>query len=184
VARDDAQLVGRTLDGDKRAFESLVRRHQSRVLAAAIHLVGDRETARDLAQEAFVKAYTSLATLRERQRFGPWMYGILRNLCRRHLERQGPRALSLETDSVPEPVAEELPVEPSELVSAINRLPDGSREILAGRYLHGASYAELAETLGTSAGNVRVRCFRARQALRQLLAASDAAFAAEGGATR
>jgi len=181
VARDDAKLVGRTLKGDKRAFEELVHRHQTRLMASALHLAGDRETAEDLAQEAFVEAYRALRSLRDRRNFGGWLYGILRNRYRRYVAHRPPTMLSWETDEVPEPAADGPEPPASDIVPLLHRLPLESREVLAARYLNDMSYAESAAMLGTTTGKVRVKCFRAREALRELLARTDSAAAAEGG---
>ena len=180
MARDDAKLVGRTLRGDRRAFEQLVTRHQTRLLAAAIHLAGDRELAQDLAQETFVEAYRALATLKDRGNFGGWLYGILRNRYRKYIARRPPPMLSWEADDVPEPAADQPPADP-EIVPLLSRLPLESREVLAARYLNDMSYREIADMLGTTAGNVRVKCFRAREALRELLAQTGGQLAVEGG---
>lgn len=181
MASHEAQLVARTLRGDKLAFSDLVRRHQGRLLAAAIHLVGDTDTAQDLTQEAFVEAYRGLGGLQDREKFGGWVYGILRNRCRRYLSRRPPRALSLEADNVPEPTVTDPDPSPSDLTALLHTLPQESREVLAGRYLHDMSYTEIGEMLGISAGNARIRCFRAREALREILSGNAAAALVEGG---
>ena len=169
VSSEDAQMVKRTLRGDHQAYGELVRAHQGRVLAAARHLAGDEEAAQDLAQEALVEAYRSLANLRDPAAFGAWVYGITRNLCRRYLARRPPAEDSLERDPVPEPSAP--PEEPrSEVLAALRGLPLEHREVLAARYLQELDYAEIAGMLGITPGNVRVRCCRARQALRAALA--------------
>jgi RNA polymerase sigma-70 factor (ECF subfamily) len=183
VATTDAQLVAQTLRGDKRAFSELVRRHQGRTLAAAIHLTGDREAAEDLAQEAFVEAYRGLANLRDRARFAGWLFGILRLRCRRFLARRGPTTVSLEAGNVPEPVASDPPREAdaSDLMETLARLPQESRELLAARYLSDLSYAQIAEMLGITVGNVRVKCYRAREALRALMETAGEPALPEGG---
>ena len=181
MAKHDAQLVAQCLRGDQNAFGELVRRHQERSFAAALHLVGDREAAEDLTQEAFVEAYRGLAGLAEPAKFGAWLYGILRNRCRHYLARRPPQTLSWEADAVPEPAINDPEPQASELIPLLHTLPQDSREILAARYLHDMSYAEIAQMLGVSVGNVRVRCFRAREALRELLAQSGAEMAPQGG---
>ena len=166
---EDAQRVKRVLRGDKDAYAELVRVHQGRVLAAARHLCGEEEAAQDLAQEALVEAYRSLRNLREPAAFGAWLHGITRNLCRRYLARRPPATVSLERDALPDPPA---PVEEDrgELLAALGDMPLEHREVLAARYLQGLDYAEIAAMLGITPGNVRVRCCRAKQALRAVLA--------------
>jgi RNA polymerase sigma-70 factor (ECF subfamily) len=180
VSSEDAQMVKRVLRGDKDAFAELVRAHQGRVLAAARHLCGEEEAAQDLAQEALVEAYRSLGKLREPAAFGAWVYGITRNLCRRYLARRPPATASLERDPLPDPPA---PVEEdrSEVLVALGGLPLEHREVLAARYLQELDYAEIGTLLGITPGNVRVRCFRARQALREALVCAPTREAGGGG---
>lgn len=161
-------MVRQVLRGNKNAYASLVQAHQSRAVASAHHLCGDFETAQDLAQEAFVAAYRSLRNLQDPALFGPWLHGILRNLCRKHLARRQPAMASLEQDPVPEPAAP--PDRTVETESLLQTLPLADREILAARYLQEMDYEEIARMLGITVNNVRVRCFRARQALREAFA--------------
>ena len=161
-------MVKRTLRGDKDAYAELVRTHQARALASASYLCGDFETAQDLTQEAFVAAYQYLRNLEKPEAFGSWVQGIVRNMCRRYLSRRPPVAASLEQDEVPEPAAP--PDNSVEVASLLGILPLEHREVLAARYLQELDYEEIAQMLGITVNNVRVRCFRARQALRQALA--------------
>ncbi|HCU34250.1 MAG TPA: hypothetical protein DGT21_02040 [Armatimonadetes bacterium] len=169
-SREDGGAVTRVLAGNRDAYAELVDRYQSRAVAVALAMCGDAETARDLAQEAFITAYTSLPKLREPARFGPWLWGILRNTCRKHLQRGSRRSASLDSDPLPEPQA---PLEASEaeLISVLRTVAEPHREILACKYLLDMDYEDIAAMLGISVNNVRVRCFRAREALRQALAA-------------
>ena len=164
-------MVRAALRGDNNAYADLVAAHQARALATAHHLCGDFETAQDLAQEAFVAAYRGLHSLQEPASFGPWLHGIVRNLCRKHLSRRPPPAASLEQDSIPEPMTP--PDQSVELASLLQTLPLADREILAARYLQELDYEEIAQMLGITVNNVRVRCFRARQALREALAGGE-----------
>jgi RNA polymerase sigma-70 factor (ECF subfamily) len=162
--------VERVLAGDQSAYAGLIERYQDRAVSVALAMCGDPETARDLAQDAFITAYTSLAKLTEPARFAPWLWGILRNTCRRHLSRGKPQAVSLDNGFVPEPAA---PPEDSqaEMISMLQTVAEPHREVLAAKYLLDMDYDEIAQMLGITVNNVRVRCCRAREALRQALAA-------------
>ncbi|HEX2987274.1 MAG TPA: sigma factor, partial [Chloroflexota bacterium] len=81
--RDEAQLVATASAGDQAAFTELVRRYRDRVYGYCYHRTGNFEDARDLAQESFVRAYTSLGQLRDTSGFGPWVRRIAANLCNR-----------------------------------------------------------------------------------------------------
>jgi len=163
-------LVKRVLAGDQNAYAGLVERYQDRAVSVALAMCGDPDTARDLAQDAFITAYTSLGKLAEPAKFAPWLWGILRNICRRHISRGNPRAASLDNGSVAEPQA---PPENSqvEMISVLQTVAEPHREVLAAKYLLDMDYEDIAQMLGISVNNVRVRCCRAREALRQALAA-------------
>ena len=77
---DERVLIRRSLSGDDDAFGSLIHTHQSTVFNIAYRMVGDREVARDLAQETFLRAFRSLDTFDQRRPFGPWLYRIATNL--------------------------------------------------------------------------------------------------------
>jgi RNA polymerase sigma factor (sigma-70 family) len=171
MSQDDAALVRQVLGGDAEAFAGLVAVHQGAAIAAARHLIGDAEIARDLAQEAFVAAYRDLRKLRDPAAFGAWLHGIVRNLCRRHYARREPRPASLERDDLPH--ASSAPPEPNATLAAISGLPIEHRDLLVARFLADMDYRQIAAMLGTSVGNVRVRCCRARQALRTALHAME-----------
>ena len=169
----DAQLVKRTLRGERDAYAELVRAHQARAIATAHALCGDFEAAQDIAQEAFLQGFRSLRNLRKPAAFGAWLHGIIRNLSLKHLNREPPATASLERDDVPEP--SDPPPQPSNGVLAlVGALPVEHREVLAARYLQELSYQEIGQMLGITAGNARVRCFRAKQALREALAREEA----------
>lgn len=164
-------MVEQVLRGNQNAYAALVQAHQARTIACARHLCGDFEAAEDIAQEAFVTAYRSLHHLNDPAAFGAWLHGIVRNLCRRHLARRQPPAVSLEQDPLPEPSTP--PDQSIETQSLLDTLPLAEREILAARYLQQMDYEEIARMFGISVNNVRVRCFRARQALRAALEGAE-----------
>jgi len=170
----DAQLVAEALAGDARAFGSLVTRYRDLAVSVAYAATGDVGLAEDLAQEAFVVAWRRLPALAHRDRFGPWLCGIVRHVGRserRHRRRHAP-------GGNPEPLAAIETASPSPLDEAIARqalartwnalraLPPRYREplVLFCRFDH--SHARVAESLGLSEETVRQRVSRARQKLR------------------
>src|SRR5947209_17368983 len=82
VEMSDAELVRRVRAGDTGAYGALVARYRDRLGRYAVHMVGDREDAEEALQDAFVRAYRSLARCDDPARFGAWLYGILVNRCR------------------------------------------------------------------------------------------------------
>lgn len=164
----DAELVQAVRDGETEAFAVLVERYKDRTVAAAYHLVGDRDAAEDLAQDTFVAAFRQIRRLRDPERAGAWLHGITQRLCYKYLRRQA------RTSEVDAERFEALPAppdqhdEPGELCTLLNQLPPQYRQVLAARYLEDLEYEEIAAMLGTTVNNVRVRCHRAKNRLRQL----------------
>jgi RNA polymerase sigma-70 factor (ECF subfamily) len=174
VERPDAELVAAARAGDPAAFGDLVARYQRSVLASARHLVGDADDAEDVAQESFVQAFRSLRKLREPERFRAWLYGILRRISLKHLSRRGWAVLVSHEQVADAPItADPDNGRDTALLAELRRLPTSYREVLAARYLQGLTYREIAQALGTSEGNIRIRCLRARQRLRAILAEAD-----------
>ena len=172
----DADLVRRSLNGDRAAFGELAERYARQVAAVTYAMIRDREKARDLAQEAFLEAYEALRSLREAARFGAWLVGIARRRCiyaiRR--ERRAARALAAKAE---EP--RERPLGPAgqlsrtdeeaRLLEALGGLGRRYREVLVLRHFEGKSYAEIAELLEISVATVEKRLTRARNKLRDAL---------------
>lgn len=174
MAMTDAELVQAVRGGDLDAFALLVDRHQDRCVAAAYHLTGDRDAAEDLAQDALVEAFKQIHRLRDPERLGGWLHGITQRLGYKWL-RRNTRMTSVENESF-----EHLPAppqkldEPGELCHLLNSLPAQYRQVLAARYLEDLEYEEIAAMLGTSVNNVRVRCHRAKNRLRELFESVEA----------
>ena len=165
----DAEVVRRVLAGEADAYALLVQRHQSAVIASAHHLTGgDTEAARDLAQETFIDAWRQLPQLRDHDRFGAWLVGILRNKCRHWLDRRKPDPVPLDEATVP--ATNDPEPDSGRVRELLGMLPLTDREILASRYLHELSYSEIADVMDMTVGAVRTRCCRARQQLREMLA--------------
>ena len=180
---EEFELVQKALDGDDRAFRTLVERHQRRVYALAFGLVRDREEAWDIAQEAFVKAYRNLGRFQGKSAFYTWLYRItynrsmdaLRSRARRDLVQiDGNRAT--EAAAAEEAPASSHPAKQAarrELAGAINtamnQLSDKHRAIIVLREIEGLSYQEMSEVLKISKGTVMSRLFHARRNLQVML---------------
>lgn len=179
---EEGELIARTLAGDDRAYAVLVHRHQSIVYNIACRLVGDREEAREIAQEAFLRAYTALDTFDRRRPFAPWLYRIATNLSINALKRKKHAVISLDAppgqDGEPLEVADNSMAPESMLIRSefqdrlrqeILVLPVKFRIVIELRHFQGLSYQEIATSLGISLANVKSRLFRARQRLRERL---------------
>lgn len=177
---NDEELVNLCLSGDKNAFGELVTRYQGVVYGLAYHLVGNFEDARDLAQEAFIRAYTRLSDLRDKTKFASWLKRVTFSVCMNWLKAQGRSAfasLGNETneedvyeipDSAPSPAEQ---VEAEELresvLQAVNNLPETYRLPLTLFHLDGLSYKKVAEFLDISVGTVKWRLHQARKMLKK-----------------
>ncbi|MBP7779384.1 MAG: sigma-70 family RNA polymerase sigma factor [Acidobacteria bacterium] len=180
----DAALVERAKGargGDTRAFDELIVRHRSRVVANCRYLTSANE-AEDLAQEVLVKAYFALRKYESRARFSTWLYRIKVNHCLNHrrAERRRDGEMALD-DAAPDAAA--LRVSPdadqaidraadvSRVRAAVAGLPETLRQALVMRELDEMSYDEIALALGVSLSAVKMRILRARQELRTALGA-------------
>ncbi len=173
LRESDATLVGRTLAGDVGAFEGIMRRYNPRFYRIARAITGNDADAEDALQEAYVRAYSALASFRGDASIATWMTRILAREAGRVRERRGPIDIE-EDERVPSDEASpEAQVEGTEILARVERaldaLPEVSRAVFVCRVLEDLDTDETATTLGLSAENVRVRLFRAREALRATL---------------
>ena len=177
MEKDDGALVRGSLQGEEEAFGQLIDRYWQVISALAHQKVPNVQDAEDIVQETFYKAYRSLASLRDRNKFGSWLYNIAFKLCiDRHRERQRKWALSL--DRLTEgnyqiPANGNEPGHDEEvrdtLREAMRSLPDKYRLVITLRYLKSMSYKEIADHLGEPQGTISNRLFRASEMLRGIL---------------
>lgn len=172
--QSDAELVNAVLNGNKRAFEVLVKRYERPVRAIALDVLGDYHLATDVSQDAFVTAYENLPSLRKSGAFGPWLMKITR---RRALDfvRRKPKEASLETavsTALKNPNGQ-LDEEKQWLLAAVIKLPKGEKQVIMLRYFSGHSVREVADILGRSVGTVTKQLSRAHKHLRNILERSE-----------
>jgi RNA polymerase sigma-70 factor, ECF subfamily len=154
------------------AFEA----ERPHLMAVAYRMLGSRAEAEEGAQEAFLRAYRTLANFRGEARLGTWLYGIASRLCLNRLASpdrrvaRGDAALVDVPDTTPDAAAE---VERAELDAALRaaiaELPDERRLVLVLRDVEGLSYEEIADVLALVPGTVRSRLHRARMQLKEKL---------------
>ena len=179
----DERLVELSLDGDEGAFGVLVRRYQRRLTAFLSQLVGDIELARELSQEAFVRAWSALERFNPKYRFSTWLFRIAHNLGIDQLRRRRLKTTPLyrtdsEGDEV-EVVVADLDKDPlghlenralaSELREVIDGLRPEYRELVLLRHFGGLSYQEIADFTEMPLGTVKNKLFRAHSVLRKAL---------------
>lgn len=181
---DDGSLVELTLRGKNRAFEELVRRYQRPVYTLAYRMLNSREDAEDIAQEAWLRAYSSLKVFDTTRPFLRWLLKITSNLCIDRLRHEkGNQEIQLDDidDGIPDEgwkgkISCKTPDTDlhrkeiqSRVEAAIAALAPHYRAVVLLRYINDLSYEEVAETLDIPIGTVMGRLFRARKLLAQQL---------------
>ena len=165
----DDELVARVRAGDDVAFEAIYDRYAPGVLAFCVHMLSDREGAKDALQLTFVSAYRALRAGDSRISLRPWLYAIARNRCLSELRARE------ESVSVHDPVTDRRYFDPAdalrrredfrEMVDDMHRLPADQRAALVLFELGGQSHAEIAAVLGVRREKVKALIFQAREGL-------------------
>jgi len=178
--KTDQYLVERVQDGDKQAFDILVKKYQHRIVVLVSRFLKDSADVQDVTQEAFIKAYRALPNFRGESAFYTWLYRIAVNTAKNHLVSLGRRppsvdldvsdaeqfegSLALKEQATPERLL--LKDEIQRVVTeTIEGLSDDLRTAITLRELEGMSYEEIAEVMGCPVGTVRSRIFRARETI-------------------
>ena len=185
LATDDLTLVERVRTGDQRAFKLLVERYQRKVFSVALGMLKDKEEARDVAQEAFVKVYRYLDHFKGDASFYTWLYRIVMNLAIDHLRRKKKVTEFDETVRKDDALADgaSLPQSAHEnpskaiarkeltdkLHAALAELPEYHRAVIVLREVEGLSYEEMAKILKVPKGTIMSRLFHARRKMQERL---------------
>jgi len=176
----DQALVEQVQRGDKQAFDVLVLKYQNKIIQLVNRYVHDSDEARDVAQEAFIKAYRAIGRFRGDSAFYTWLYRIAINTAKNYLVASGRRpprsdidaqdaeqyegATGLKEYATPERLLQKDEIQYA-IAEAIDALPDDLRTAITLRELEGLSYEEIAQTMDCPIGTVRSRIFRARDAI-------------------
>ncbi|MBC8210689.1 MAG: RNA polymerase sigma factor RpoE [Gammaproteobacteria bacterium] len=176
----DSELVKRVQNGDKAAFDVLVKKYQQKVVNLVSRFVSDHSECYDVAQDTFIKAYRAMDNFRGDSQFYTWLYRIAANTAKNHLAT---RSRKTPTYSVDVEDAEHYEGEnglkdqttPENLLlteeikrtvyAAIEKLPEDLKTAITLRELEGLSYDEIADVMDCPIGTVRSRIFRARDAI-------------------
>lgn len=179
----EAELIRRSQEGDLDAFEQLILQYEKRVYTIAYKYMSNHEDASDMAQEALIKAYRSIASFRGEAAFGTWIGRITANCCLDELrKRKNMQLMSLEETleldegnvkkefCAPVATPEEYALRQETLQymqSLIDELKEENRIVIILRELEGYSYEEIARILNCSLGTVKSRISRARAYLKE-----------------
>lgn len=176
---EESRLVDRARAGDTRAFARLVAAHQDRIHGLIARLVRDAGLAEELTQDTFIRAYRALDRFRGEARFGTWLYRIALNLCRdqrgstaarlraRETSLDGPGFEGMDPPAVGTRPDQELEIGEvaAHFEAGLAALDGIHREAFLLRHQEGLNYDEIAESLGVSVSNAKVRVHRAREAI-------------------
>lgn len=170
----DAEIIRRVLAGESSAFRFLVARYRVRFGRFAIHMLGNRDDAEEVLQDAFFRAYRALARCRDPERFDAWLFRIVANRCRTVGARRGRRDLALVRDQAAlEAVPCELPDEPGDRAEAaslaVARLDPATREAFLLKYVEELSFSKMARLTGVGVSALKMRVRRAAERLRSEL---------------
>ena len=175
---DEAELVGAARSGDRQAFDELVRRTFVDTFTLARRLTGNEEDARDVVQEAYLRAWKGIGKFRGEAAFSTWMYRITANAAASNIQRRRRHRTESFSDDF-EPVdtsAEELVSQGAESAEALDRisaalddLPVKLRSVVVLKDVYGLSHEAIADELGITVSAAKVRLHRARRKLRDVL---------------
>jgi RNA polymerase sigma-70 factor (ECF subfamily) len=170
---DDKELVQQCRAGDAQAFATLVKRYEKKVYWIAYNLVGSAEDARDLAQEAFLRVYRSLAKFDERYGFYTWLYRIAVNLSIDHLRKKGKgETVSLEEfpvdpagDSPPDKTVRDAELN-DRIQRTLNALPAKYKAVIVLRDVEEMACEDIAKIINCTNATTRWRLHKARELFR------------------
>ena len=178
----DEELVARSQSGDVESFNQLILRWERPIYALAYRVIGREEEARDVCQEAFLRAFRALPGFKGQAKFSSWLYRITLNLCRDWIRRQRRAPVSQLPDDVDlaEMAASRGPVESIEdlvarrelsavVEEAMAKLPEEQRTAIILKEYHGMTFQEIADLQGCPLSTVKTRLYQGLSVLRRHL---------------
>jgi RNA polymerase sigma-70 factor (ECF subfamily) len=158
--KSDSDLIAGFLAGDREAFDELVKRHREQVFATAWRMVGNAETAEEIAQETFVRVFKGLRRFRREAKFTTWLYRITMNLCYDEMKRRTEETLLDPEMGDANAVSPDRSMADKERATwikhQIETLPFKQRSTVTLRIFRGMSFKEIGRTIGCSSGAARV----------------------------
>jgi RNA polymerase sigma factor (sigma-70 family) len=172
MQHNDTQLIGRILDGDTSGYAVMVDRYKDLAFTIAFRILGKREDAEEVVQDAFVKAFQNLSSFRQKAKFSTWLYRIIYNTAISKHRQKKPDWQSIDeitiTDNSTEFMAEDEEDRQKILETAMQQLTEEDRILLTLYYVDESSVDDLHNVLSISKANVKIKLFRARKKLQEL----------------
>ena len=175
---DEEAIIRKCLGGDADSYAVLVDRYKTMIYNVAYRVVGDEDTAKDLAQDSFIAAYKGLGRFRFGSKFSSWLYSIVLNKCRDHLRTTKE---TVSTDEIAD-IRQDSGISPEQAASAgqsrdflqqaLRQLPEEYREVLVLKHIEELDYQEIATITGAGISALKVRAHRGREMLRRILEGS------------
>ena len=164
----DIELIREVLqDSNARAFETLMKRYTSRVYGAALRLMKDEDNAQEVTQMAFIQAYRQLDSWRG-ENFGAWVTIIANHIALRMLEKEkNMEPLDENTDPPDESYDEQKELQLQAMEAAIAQLPEADRQIIQWHYYENLPLQTIAQQLGQTENNIKVRMYRIRERIKR-----------------
>jgi RNA polymerase sigma-70 factor, ECF subfamily len=176
MVNSDAVVLNRIREGESDAFALLFERYHDRCARLAMRLLGDPDDAADAVQDAFIRAFLSLDSYQERDRFGSWLLCIVANRCRTAADAARRRA-SVADEWVrargePELAIHQCETDPAlgrQLSAALDSLPEATRSVVLRKYSEGLSYEQISADTGVEISALKMRVARGSAQLRRTL---------------
>jgi len=190
---DDRELIEQFKSGSEAAFDELINRHSAKMYQVSFGLLGNRQDAEEVVQDAFVRAYRNLDKFRGDASFSTWIYRIVTNLSRNKYQWNRRRGAEVnvsiserpgrlvddgkksEIDIPDDRMKPDLMIQSMEgedrIMIAMNKLPDKLREVMILRHIEDLPYESIANILETKLGTIKSRLARAREMLKEMIAA-------------
>ncbi len=168
---DETALIRQAQRSDARAFEALYRMHIDKVYGVCLRMTGNVSEAEDCAQEAFIQAWNKLEKFRGDSAFSTWLHRIAVNTVLgriRKSKREQDRIMAVAEDAPP-PIDTGDTGEMRDLSEAVDRLPEGARNVFVLHAIYGYSHDEAGEMLGIASGTSKAQLHRAKRLLAQQL---------------
>jgi len=171
----DEVIISKVLQGDKKAYALLIERYRHFVFTLVKRITNNHEDAEELTQDVFIKAYQALGDYKGTCKFSTWLYTIARNISLSYLRKQKPLTVSDETltttNGYSRDTEQALEQKNRKTVinNAINQLEASEAEVLTLFYIHEQTIDEIARILEMNPGNVKVKLYRGRKKLKDVL---------------